>query len=297
VSVNAPACELFGLSPLESGQVVRGRLGHAAVENALLGVSDVAPAEVSIVDRDGRERVFRLAVAQAAGSRVVVLEDMTSRSEIERLKADLGAVIGHELRTPVTIVKSAVRTLIRRGAGMDDGARTTLLDATARNLERLERLVEDLLFVAEVDDRPTALRVEQIDLGGLLDALAGERVRVERPPGRIMVPGDAGKLTHALRHLLDNALKHSEEEVVVELHELPDDVEVAVIDRGRGIFTGDVPNLFRRFHQLDGSSTRATGGSGLGLYVARRVVEAHGGRIWCQSRLGQGSRFAFILPV
>jgi signal transduction histidine kinase len=165
-----------------------------------------------------------------------------------------------------------------------------------RNLERLERLVEDLLFVSAVNDAPTALRRATVDVAELAEAMASDRVRVVRPREPVRVDADADKLRHALGHLLDNALKHSDGEVVLEVHVLPDDVEVAVVDTGAGIFSGDVPGLFQRFHQLDGSSTRATGGTGLGLYVSRRIVEAHGGRIWCQSRLGHGSRFAFTLP-
>jgi len=225
-----------------------------------------------------------------------VLDDVTSRTELERTKADLVAVIGHELRTPITIAKGAARTLARRGATMDDDDRATTVDALARNLDRLERLVEDLLFVSSVNDAPTSLRRAAVDVGELVEALATERVRVVRPREPVRVQADADKVLHAVAHLVDNALKHSDGEVVVEVHALPDDVEVAVVDGGVGIFSGDLPNLFRRFRQLDGSSTRSTGGTGLGLYVARRIVEAHGGRIWCQSRLGHGSRFAFTLP-
>ena len=75
-----------------------------------------------------------------------------------------------------------------------------------------------------------------------------------------------------------------------------DRVVVSVVDEGPGIFSGDVPQLFERFRQLDGSSTRAAGGTGLGLYICRRLVELHGGRIWCDSRLGVGSCFAFAVP-
>jgi signal transduction histidine kinase len=99
-----------------------------------------------------------------------------------------------------------------------------------------------------------------------------------------------------MHHLLDNALKYSEGPVVVELADKGDEVEISVTDSGPGIYSGDVPQLFERFRQLDGTSTRQHGGVGIGLYLCRRVVEALGGRIWCDSRLGVGSRFAFTLP-
>lgn len=295
LGINPAAADLFGVSQLELGQPVSGRLGHPGIEQ-FLATGGEASSEVVVVDPTGAERVFRLAPAVASSSRVVVLDDVTRRSELERMKADLVAVIGHELRTPITIVKAAAQTLRRRGDALDSETRTLTLESMARSLDRLERLVEDLLFVSSVNDGPSAIRRERLDLGELVDTLGGDRVRVERPKHRVRIDADPGKVQHALTHLLDNALKHSEGEVVLELHDLPDDVELAVVDTGGGIFSGDIPTLFRRFGQLDGTSTRATGGTGLGLYVARKVAEAHGGRIWCQSRLGHGSRFAFTLP-
>lgn len=299
--MNPAAAGLFGLSPLELGQPVHGRLGNEALERLLVSGED-APAELAVLDPDGRERVFHVAYAHIAEggrttARVVVLDDVTSRNEIERIKGDLVAVIGHELRTPITIVKGSVRTLHKRGAAMDDVTRDFTLDAMGRNLDRLERLIEDLLFVASVNDGPTAVRREVTDLVEMLKPVAGDRVRlVCNAKEPVLLEIDGVKVLHAVHHLVDNALKHSDDDVLVEIHDLPDDVEIAVTDRGVGIFSGDIPTLFRRFRQLDGTSTRATGGTGLGLYVARRIVEAHEGRIWCQSRLGQGSRFAFTLP-
>jgi signal transduction histidine kinase len=99
-----------------------------------------------------------------------------------------------------------------------------------------------------------------------------------------------------LHHLLDNALKYTESDVVVSVVDKGEEVEVRVDDSGPGIYSGDLPLLFERFRQLDGSSTRAHGGTGLGLYISRRLVELLGGHIWCESRLGVGSRFAFALP-
>lgn len=299
--VNGAATSLFGLSRFDAGQPVMGRLGDARLED-LLAKGESGTIEVSLIDTEGRERVFRAVMAPAAGAdgkelaRALVLDDVTSRTEVERMKADLVAVIGHELRTPITIAKSAVRTLGKRGASMDDATRQSTVDALGRNIDRLERLVEDLLFVSAVNDGPAALSPEEVDLCDLLDSLAGFRTSVEHPRHPVLVEADGAKVAHAVRHLVDNALKHSDGEVVIELLERPDEVEVAVVDTGVGIFSGDIPTLFRRFRQLDGSSTRSTGGTGTGLYVSRRIVEAHGGRIWCQSRLGQGSRFAFTLP-
>jgi signal transduction histidine kinase len=299
--VNGAATSLFGLSRFDVGQSVSGRLGDARLEE-LLARGESASLDLSLVDTEGRERVYRAVMAPAAGAdgkalaRALVLDDVTSRTEVERIKADLVAVIGHELRTPITIVKSAVRTLGKRGASMDEETRSSTVDAIGRNVDRLERLVEDLLFVSSVNDGPAALKPEEVDVGELLEELAGFRTNIERPRHPVPLTCDGPKVVHAVRHLVDNALKHSDGEVVVEVLERPDEVEIAVVDTGVGIFSGDIPTLFRRFRQLDGSSTRTTGGTGTGLYVARRIVEAHGGRIWCQSRLGQGSRFAFTLP-
>jgi signal transduction histidine kinase len=121
-------------------------------------------------------------------------------------------------------------------------------------------------------------------------------VSVERPRRPIPVQLDRAKLDQILHHLLDNALKYTESDIVVSVVDGDEAVEIRVDDSGPGIYSGDVPQLFERFRQLDGSSTRAHGGTGLGLYICRRLVELQGGKIWCESRLGVGSRFAFTLP-
>lgn len=299
--MNARAAELFSLSDVfEVGRPVAGRLGHAALEDMLLGEPGLG-AEVVLV-HDGVERVYATSARTVLGTdgrlvgRVLVLEDQTASAEVEQTKSDFLAVLGHELRTPLTIVKGSVRTLARRGPSIDASTFERTLDALSRNTDRLERLLEDMLFVAAVEDGRSRLRLGPDDLGGMVDLLASDRITVRRPPGPLLLTYDRPKVGHVLYSLVDNALKYSEGQVVVEILERADEVEVAVIDHGPGIFSGDLPLLFQRFRQLDGSSTRASGGTGLGLYIARRIVEAHDGRIWCESRLGHGSRFAFVLP-
>ena len=286
--------------------VVRSLTGDLLVENAAgarlkdrIPPDGVDGADVPVVGDDGIERVYRVRRSTVQEhAEVVLLEDLTTARELERMKADLISVIGHELRTPLTIVRGGVRTLAKRGTAITEDALATTVDAMARNVSRLERLIEDLLFVAAVTDGRHAIHTEDVDLAALVDALADAdaRVRIDRPKGSLVVRCDPTHVQRALSHLVDNALKHSEHDVAVEVHVRDDEVEVAVIDRGEGIFSGDIPMLFSRFQQLDGSSTRSTGGTGLGLYIAKRIVEAHGGRIGATSRLGHGSRFAFTLP-
>lgn len=256
----------------------------------------VGPELVAVGD-DGVEHVYRVTRSPVVGwGEVAVLDDLTAAREIERIKADLIAVIGHELRTPLTILRGGIRTLAKRGTSITEDALATTIDAMTRNTARLERLIEDLLFVSAVSDGQHAMEIAEADLGAIVDTFADDRVTIDRPSGQVLVRIDARHVHRAIAHLVDNACRHTEAAVVVVLHMRDDDVEVAVVDHGPGIFSGDLPRLFNRFQQLDGTSTRAAGGTGLGLYIARRIVEAHGGRIGATSRLGHGSRFSFTLP-
>jgi signal transduction histidine kinase len=194
------------------------------------------------------------------------------------------------------VMKGYLRTLVHRGDTLDPHVRELALKAVESNADRLQRLIEDVLFVSAVETNRSNLHLEEVDLGALVDAVVQERVKVRRPRKDLTLSLDTAKVQQVLHHLVDNALKYSDGEVVVEISDHNDELEVAVLDKGPGIFSGDVPRLFERFFQLDGASTRAHGGTGIGLYVSRRLVEAHGGKIWCESRLGVGSRFAFTLP-
>jgi signal transduction histidine kinase len=134
-------------------------------------------------------------------------------------------------------------------------------------------------------------------VAALVGALDLKRVKVRRPEEPVIVHIDRAKFEQVLIHLVDNALKFSTGEVSVEVVVRTGEVEVTVADHGPGIFSGDIPQLFERFRQLDGTSTRLHGGTGIGLYLCRRLVEAQGGRIRCESRMGVGSRFIFAVPA
>ena len=304
LEVNGSACQLFRLSAaFEIGHPVAGRLKHDGLEQMLgPGGADRAAEVVLPGPEDGEPRVYRATVRRMRATdgralgRVLVLDDLTSERQADAVKADFVAVIGHELRTPLTVMKGYVHTLVRRFDNLSDEKRAQALGAVQSNLVRLERLIEDLLFISAVEQRRCKIDLEPTDVAVLLDDKAGERVVVRTPRRSVEMQLDRPKFDQVMHHLLDNALKYSDGQVVVELVDHGDAVEVSVTDSGPGIYSGDVPMLFERFRQLDGTSTREHGGVGIGLYLSRRVVEALGGRIWCDSRLGVGSRFAFTLP-
>ena len=304
LELNGAACVLFRLSAaFEVGQPVAGKLGHAGLE-AMLAPSAADGAQELVLPgpNDGEPRVYRCTVRRMRSAdgralgRVLVLDDLTTERQADAVKADFVAVIGHELRTPLTVMKGYVHTLVKRWDNLSDEKRGQALGAVQANLVRLERLIEDLLFISAVEQRRCKIDLEMREVGALLEEKAGERVVVRKPRRPVEMMVDSAKLDQVLHHLVDNALKYSEGQVVIELVDKGDEVEVSVADSGPGIYSGDVPHLFERFRQLDGTSTRKHGGVGIGLYLCRRVVEALGGRIWCDSRLGVGSKFAFTLP-
>ncbi|HEX7165984.1 MAG TPA: ATP-binding protein [Acidimicrobiales bacterium] len=303
VMVNGAAAELFHLpEAFAVGQPVGGRLGHETLEAML---ADDGDGQVELLLGSPPDRLYHAATRsiRAMGGRklgrVLVLQDVTKERETDKIKNDFVSVIGHELRTPLTVVKGYVKMLNKKGADIEDSARATALAAIANNTERLERLIQDLLFVSSIESRTPGLDLEPVDVGRVLDEFGDEhagRITIDRPRTPIPVQLDRAKFDQVMHHLIDNALKYTDQDVVLSVVDKGAEVEIRVDDSGPGIYSGDLPLLFERFRQLDGTSTRTHGGTGLGLYICRRMVELLGGRIWCESRLGVGSRFAFTLP-
>ncbi|MGH9286222.1 MAG: histidine kinase dimerization/phospho-acceptor domain-containing protein, partial [Acidimicrobiales bacterium] len=252
VLVNGAAAELFHVAEAFAvGQAVAGRLGHEALENL---VASGEEGQLDVALGTPPDRLYRAGCrrVRSAGGRslgwVLVLVDVTTEVETEKIKSDFVAVIGHELRTPLTVVKGYVRMLAKRGGTLDDEARGKVVAALEANTGRLERLIDDLLFVSSIaTDQPT-LNLQATDVATVLDRFAGHRVRVVRSGPPLSVTLDPGKLDQIVRHLVDNALKYSDGEVVIGVVDAGSVVEVSVEDSGPGIFSGDLPRLFDRFH-------------------------------------------------
>jgi two-component system phosphate regulon sensor histidine kinase PhoR len=307
VAINPAAEAVFGISTLFcAGTPVRGNLGHEDVERLMEGTGGGhAEVELGSPMRTYKVSVNDVEVPGAPMGRVLIMDDVTAEREMIQKQRDFVAMIGHELRTPLTLVKGFARTLIRRvdrGRLTPEDAREALVTIDAKAAQ-LERLIEDLLYVSKIETREAALKVDTAEVAGLLKRVAQE-VIADHPGRRISVevasslawPCDETKVALVLRHLLENALKYSEEDVTVRASEDGADLTVEVVDRGAGILSSDVPFIFDRFRQVDGSSTREHGGTGVGLYLCAQLVRMHHGRIWVDSTWGKGSNFSFSIP-
>lgn len=305
--VNPAAEQIFGISgAFLSGSSVTGAFGHPDVERLLTGDGDLQTEVVAgNPPRTYKARVRDVRLPGAPVGRVLVMDDVTAERDAAQTQRDFVAMVGHELRTPLTIIKGFARTLLRRidSASVDDLVEA--LKTIDGRANQLERLIEDLLYVSKIEAREAALRIEQVDLGVLAESVSkdiiedhkGREVLLEVPRGLVW-PCDETKVGLILRHLIDNGLKYSEESspVVVRALEDVDELRFDVADKGVGIVSSDIPKIFERFHQLDGSATRIHGGTGVGLYLCAQLVRMHDGEIWVDSTWGKGSTFSFTLP-
>lgn len=309
VIANPAAEELFGFTAdFSRGRPVGEVLEHPELEALVLGHAE-GTAEVvlgSPVALTWKAKASPIRTPEGGQSgRILVLDDVSAERDAERMKTDFVAVIGHELRTPLTLIKGYLKTLLRLGDTLDNDKRIESLLTADAQAQKLERLIEDLLFVSHIETSRPPLHLEEVDLSLLSHDLIEEfRARESARDFWLEVPEsyrvvcDRTKVEQTIFHLLDNACKYSDDdaEVSLQIVDRPEHVEVAVIDRGVGILSDDLRGLFERFHQVDSTSTREHGGTGVGLYICKRFVEAHGGRIWAQSAWGKGSTFRFTLP-
>jgi len=255
-----------------------------------------------------RPRSFSVTAApvHAAGpsSAVLVLHDISELRRLERVRQDFVANVSHEFKTPLTAIQGFAETLL--GGALDDLAnRKRFVEIIREHAVRLARLTDDLLKLSrieagrlELEWRP--IRVEAlvnscIETARLKAESRGLQIHVNLPAGLPPVRGDGAQLGEVLQNLLDNALQYTPSGGQIEVTASSNDHEVTltVADTGIGIPESDLARIFERFYRVDAARSREAGGTGLGLAISRHIVDAHGGRIWVESAVGQGSRFHF----
>jgi signal transduction histidine kinase len=228
--------------------------------------------------------------------------------DVDRLKSDFVAMVSHELKTPLTGIIGASRTVAQHGPRMSSEQQKRFIDMIERQSTRLLGLVEDALVTSRIDSGAMGLRRERVDLCDLVHAVVEDlshtdvgrdrKVVVLNGTGGPEVWGDPTALQQVVANLVENGLKYSEihTDVTVRLEDAPAEVLVEVSDEGEGISSDEMQTIFDRFRQVDTARVRSVGGFGLGLYIVKNLVEQHGGQIDVSSEPGDGTRFTVHLP-
>jgi len=226
--------------------------------------------------------------------------------ELERMKSDFIAIASHELRTPLGLILGHATFLQET---IQDKQVNNQLDVVVRNAERLKEIIEQMSNLNAPQIGKMRVRRSQVSISPLIQEVCksfGKAARrkhitltVEVSPSDLSVEADAEKITLALGNIIENALAFTNENghIWVRAERVPGHVKVSVIDNGIGIPAKDVQRVFDRFFQVESHATRRHGGMGLGLSVAKVMVEMHGGQIWAESVEGKGSNFSFLLPA
>lgn len=243
------------------------------------------------------------------GALLLVFFDVTEIRRLESLRRDFVANVSHELRTPVASICSATETLLC-GALEDPSAAASFVAIIERNSQRMRRLVEDLLDLSRIESKEYKLEKHPLELATVVerclallrDKAKESRIRtdVEVPPELPAVHADARALEQVLVNLIENSLKYcppGSRVVVRAARESEHLVRCTVQDSGPGLAPAELPRLFERFYRVDAGRSREQGGTGLGLSIVKHLVEAMGGSVGVESRVGFGSSFWFTVPI
>ena len=231
--------------------------------------------------------------------------DITERKEAERLREEYLSLISHDLRAPLTVMMGQASWLQRALAKKQLEREAASAEAILKGAKRMNSMIQDLVESSRLEAGRMEMRKRPTDLLELVSDLAGRvgtledraRLRVESMGPLPPVSLDPDRIERALVNLITNALKFSppDRPVVIRVERRADEAVVSVIDQGVGIAPEELPHIFERFYRA--RAGRRAEGLGLGLYITRLIVEAHGGRIWVESKPGKGSTFSFALPI
>jgi PAS domain S-box-containing protein len=309
-----PAAEAITFIP--AGEVV----GHAAAESIpgwktavervpVSASPDPGHDEVLIpIETSRGERWIAISGVRFFGGTVYAFRDLTDARRLEEIKADFIATASHELRTPLAAVYGAAQTLLRHDFALDETGRERFVSLIADESERLGRIVNEILLANQLDAGRLELESEPFDAGDLVERVV-EATRMHAPPSVALeveapetvpqVAADADKVRQVLVNLVENAIKYSPDggRVEVGIEERDGFLRFHVRDEGLGVAPEDQERIFEKFYRADPQMTRGVGGTGLGLYICRELIDRMGGRIWAEPNGSKGSMFVFELPT
>jgi len=241
---------------------------------------------------------------------LILLHDITREKVIERLKSQFVSVAAHQLRTPLSIIKWTLSMLIEGDIGEVSEDQKDLLVKADQTNERMIRLINDLLNVARIEEGRFIYRPKTVDLTELVQSVVnpnlglaqekGIKLEFKNPRDKFskIVKVDIEKMSLAIRNLIDNAIFYTHKgKIIISLKRKGDKVEFSVKDTGIGIPKDQQARIFNKFFRGDNAVRMETEGTGLGLFITKNIIEAHGGEVWFESTEKKGTTFFFSLPV
>jgi two-component system phosphate regulon sensor histidine kinase PhoR len=308
---NRTAEEITGVPAEEA----LGRRIADVLQRELAREGDAVPGERQVaIQRGGKDVWLSLTeavmvnVSGDVAGRIFAFRDVSTERVVEQMKSDFVATVSHELRTPLTSIYGFAETLLRGDVEFSEVERGTFLGYIASESERLINIVDDLLNVARLETGTLGLNIANTDLGTTVSESVARFAEhqegdltfdVEIPRSAVFVRADREKLAQIVMNLVDNAVKFSPDggQISVAARRRSDTAEIRVSDQGIGIARADQQRIFTKFYRAEEAAQHSPQGAGLGLFLARGLLAAMGGRIWVESEEGSGSTFVFELPI
>ena len=228
--------------------------------------------------------------------------------EAIEMKSEFISTVSHELRTPMTSIKEGISIVLEGAAGQINDDQKELLGIAKRNLDRLARLINDVLDLQKLQSGKIGFDMQNNNINEVVEEVYKAMLPSVKEKGLDFllnldstlgkVKFDVDKIIQVLTNLVNNAVKFTEKgQITIATSKLENAIQVSVSDTGCGMKQEDLPKLFRKFGQLGKGGDRKTGGTGLGLAICKDIIDRHNGKIWAESEAGKGSTFCFTLPT
>lgn len=240
---------------------------------------------------------------------IITIKDVSSQKELERMKLDFVSMSIHVLRTPITILRGYLSILFRDKTIVKlDEEELETLNRAVSGADELRDLVENLLNLSELERGEFKIKRQKSSIEGAIQKIINELSQISSVKGLPLlytpplypipsVDCDITRVEEVLRTLIENAIKYTDKGMVkVSVEKTDKEVKISVVDTGKGIPQENMPHLFSKFYRIK-AALEMQSGSGLGLYVSKKIIEAHNGKIWVESKEGKGTTFYFTLPL
>lgn len=309
-------------------------LGYSLDEIKKLEVADIHPTEHLAHTIDRVDKLSRGEIAEARsipvkrkdstifyaditcsipvilGGRTCVISifrDITAHKRIDELKDEFVGTVSHELRSPLSIIKEGINLVLDEIPGKINEKQSKILKTAKSNLDRLARIINDLLDISKIEAGEMKIKKEQIDITSLIRQVISSFELAIRDKGLVLkinfskegisIYADQDAIAQVINNLFDNAIHFTKEgHVEISVREKDNTIECSVSDTGIGISKENIPKLFGKFQQFARISGPGRRGTGLGLSIVKGIIELHGGKIWVESEFGKGTKVIFVLP-